>query len=181
MKLFIILFLLLLDTQAWSKEGKEDVHIRHPLYTRIIELSPTLDSEEAMNLSNSISHWSKVYKVDPLRVVAIVKQESNFRNVNRTTTVLIEGKVVVGISDVGVGQVNVASALHYGIDVARLQVDQDYAVEQTCRLLQTKMLDCSYLGEESWSCYHSKSAKERKIYVDQVNRWYKSPLNKRDD
>lgn len=157
----------------------------HPLYCAILELRPDISTDFAMDFSNYVSKYSRQYKVDPYRVLAIAMQESAIRNIHRKQMVVLineqcddEGvcteytSLASGYTDIGIFQFHALTIQYYGMDILRLRDDIEYATEQHCKLLAIKIKECADLGEEAWSCYHSRSPKYRVKYVTDVNRYY---------
>jgi hypothetical protein len=149
---------------------------KNPIYAEIVKLNPKVDKTLAMQLSNSIAKYSKMFGTDPLFSVAIAMQETAFVNKNREGAVMTKtGKLVRGITDVGVFQIHVATIAYLGIDVVRLQTDIDYQAYWHTKILAQKIKVCSgarkkldvKIGNE-WSCYHSFTPSKRQVYLKDV-------------
>lgn len=137
---------------------------KHRVYCAIKTLQPKLDTTFAMELSNYIFKYSLRHGTNPYRTVAIIAQESMFRNINTEI-------------DIGIYQININTATAYNIDIYRLQEDLAYATEQHILLLKRKKEYCSELAEEAWTCYHSKTHKHRTAYKIAVDRHYQKIVN----
>lgn len=154
--------------------------IKNPVFCNIVKLQPRINRTFALDLSNSLVKYAKMFGTNPLLSVAIAMQESSLENRNRMGRVLRAGRLVRGITDVGVFQIHVdtiAALRDEGLplDVARLETDVDYQAYwhtlilsrkiRTCRAQRVK-LEVSQ-GEE-WSCYHSFTLERREVYVKDV-------------
>lgn len=147
----------------------------HPIYCRIKELNPKVDSQYAMKLSNHIHKYSRMYNMDPMISVAIAMQESAFRNVNRKGTIKLKnGTTVSGVTDVGVFQINIANIDHYKIDYFRLQHDLKYQTYWHYQILREMIRICKAhklaKGRE-FSCYHSTTRYHRQQYFRLIKRY----------
>lgn len=133
-------------------------------------------------MSVYITRYAKQFRVDPNVSVAIAMQESSLENKNRMGTLLRGGKLVYGITDVGVFQIHIDTIAHLNdegatIDLQRLETDVEYQTYWHMRILQTKIRTCKSertklqvsAGAE-WSCYHSFTLAKRKIYLKDVSK-----------
>lgn len=163
---------------------------KNPIYCAIMSIHPKVEHSWAMILSNYIHKYSRKYTTDPLRTVAIIAQESMFRNVHRKHTVLelveecdeagecIEYlRKVRGYTDIGLYQFHAATIEAYGMDALRLRDDIEYATERHCFLLSVKLRECADLGDSAWTCYHSRTPLYREKYERMVNRYYERITN----
>jgi hypothetical protein len=177
MKKIIITIGLLFSFSAQAKINCDGT-TKHPLFCEIKRQQPSVEDGFAMELSNLINKYSKIYKVDPYRSIAIIKQESGFIKPVRTQDVLIKindkYEIVEGITDLSIFQFNISTIKNYKLDFERLQTDLEYATQQHFKLLKEKINTCSNLGNDAWSCYHSINDAARLEYVKLVNRWYKN-------
>jgi len=155
----------------------------HPIYCAITGIQPAVDKEFAMQLSDLIYKYSKRYNTDPIITVGIIAQESMFRNIHRKQDIVLYGeecdddgkcveytKLATGYTDIGLYQFHARTIQAYSMDALRLRDDLEYATQQHCYLLSVKLKECSALGKEAWSCYHSATPKYREKYVRMVNR-----------
>lgn len=79
------------------------------------------------------------------------------------------------LADLSIWQFQPYTAIEYGMDLARLQNDLDYATQQHFRLMRIKYdyPSCNRKWPKSkWACYHSMTEKHHLQYVEDVNRWY---------
>jgi hypothetical protein len=74
---YLAIILLLLVSSA-DVEARPDCG-RHPIFCKIVELRPSIDKAFAMEASNYIHASSKHYGTDPMESVAIIHQESSWR------------------------------------------------------------------------------------------------------
>lgn len=179
MKAIIAALALTASYTAYAKDCNT-----HKVYCRILKLTPKIDKDRAMKLSNLIYREAKKYDIDPMISVAILKQENRFRDVHtyETSRDVIEECYETScvkrvnelheVVDIGVAQINVKTAVYNGFDLDRLYShDLEYAIECHMFLLNKKMKLCKELGEEAWSCYHSKTPQFRTKYVEMVSRF----------
>jgi len=178
--LFFGLALFMLPTAASAKTYCE----RNPIYCKIMELQPRMNKSEAMKLSNLIAKAAKKHGVDPMVSVAILNQENNFRDKHTwqitkkiknkcgedsCTQTITETKEVF---DMTIAQINVKTAADYNFDLVRLfEHDTEYAIDCHFTILKDKIRMCADLGDEAWSCYHSKTPVYREKYVELVSRY----------
>jgi hypothetical protein len=131
---------------------------KDPIYSAILTINPKVDKELAMELSNYLSRYSKKYGTNPYRSVAIIAQESMFRNVSTDI-------------DIGIFQFNLYTIKAYKIDKLRLEFDLEYATHEHIKLLAKKKEYCKD-KTDSWACYHSSIERHRQTYIGLVNRYY---------
>jgi len=173
-----LLFLPFILGLSFNVEAKVDCN-RHPIYCQMVKLKPSINRTFAMELSNYIYKYSRKYGTDPMISVAIAMQESSLTNIDRKGA-LIEtksGKLVKGVTDVGVFQIHVGTIQNYkkqlgwNIDLQRLRTDVEYQTVWHIKILKRKIRICSrykyrkrYSIEKGneWSCYHSFTTWERK-------------------
>lgn len=187
MKLITLLSLVFLTFPAYAKPNCDN-NTTHPVYCHIIDLKPSIDTTFAMQLSNYISKYSKIYKTDPHRTVAIAMQENSFRNTspnkefltktticqhNNPQQCVDQYSIAEGIQDIGLYQLNIGTIKGFNFDPIRVMNDLEYATECHFKILKNKMNKCSHLKEDSWTCYHSTTEKFRLKYKEMVNPYYK--------
>jgi hypothetical protein len=149
---------------------------KNPVYCKILALSPKVNKAFAAQLSNLILKYSKIYHTNPMHSVAIAMQESGFENKNRMGVVMdSHGRLVHGVTDVGVFQIHVATIAYLGIDVKRLARDVEYQTMWHTKILASKIKTCTAQGVKlgvtpgsEWACYHSFTPAKRAIYVQDV-------------
>lgn len=152
------------------------------MYCKILKVNPSVSKKLAAELSVYITRYAKKFKFDPALSVAIAMQESSLRNVNRMGHVLKDGKIVLGISDVGVFQIHVDTIASFNsagevLDAKRLETDLEYQTYWHARILSEKISTCKkaraklQVGKgNEWSCYHSFTQSKRKVYLKDVTR-----------
>jgi len=164
------LFLLVLSTQALAI----DCEI-HKVFCKIKELRPNMGDKEAMDLSNLIYKESKDQGGDPLLAVAIAMQETSLKDKSRTQMVIKFGpddswRVEEGVTDVCMFQFHVRTIIYYKMDPVKLRDDAEYCVHWHFKLMNIKKKACRDLGDEAWTCYHSRTKVLRKHYKKLVER-----------
>ena len=148
---------------------------KHPIYSQILKIKPTINKKYAMHLSNVMHKMSKKYNQDPLISVAIAMQESSMRNINRKQRIVIYTKdgyeIKRGYTDLCLFQIHVDTAIHYGMDLVKLNNNLSYCVEQHFRIMKIKRNACKRLDKDSWTCYHSFTKSLRLQYKKLVERF----------
>jgi hypothetical protein len=154
---------------------------KHPIYCKIKSLKPKMSYKRAMHLSNLMYKFARKHKVkNILRSVAIAMQETTLRNINRRQTVIVfyfengieKFKYVKGSSDIGTFQFHADTIRLYNMDAVKLKNNLAYSVDQHFMLMKKKLKYCKHLGADAWTCYHSRTAKFRKRYKEDVERYY---------
>ena len=179
MKYLVVLMLLGFSVNAHAANCKT-----HRIYCKIVKLQPRINKAKAMKISNIIYTKAKSIGIDPMISVAILNQENRFRDVN---TYQIDRKVVEKcdkkmctkvitevhrVADMGIAQINIKTAVDYGFDIKRLyDHDLEYALEVHFAILKSKIKMCKSLGNDAWSCYHSKTQEHRLKYIKMVSRY----------
>ena len=175
---YIILFFILFSTSAAAAAAAPDC-TQHPIYCKIVEINPSIDRGFAMELSNIIYRAAILYKIDPMISVAIAAQESGIRNTHRTGVGIPpwcmyaqnDCGIVTSITDIGIFQIHVNTAKSYKLSMFRLFNDIEYQVHSHMKILKQKLKLCAHLGDEAYSCYHSKTPKYRKAYVKLIRKY----------
>lgn len=184
----LLLLLLIIPTEAFSKT-KQGINCNiHRLYCTIIELQPLADREFAMELSNQIHRQARKHGIDPYISVAIAMQEGSLIQQNREVTEPVKVKEVCDeykrctttvktvkyISDFSVFQFHINTVKRLEIDIDRLETDIEYMVEQHMMFLKKKINICSDIfPETAWACWHSATPKRHKDYVQKVMKYYR--------
>lgn len=154
----IILLILLFSINCYTLDN-------HPIYTAIKILRPSIDNDFAITLSNHIHNNIYLKGLDPYLAVSIAMQEST-----------ISHKVVSKngqINDIGIFQINVRTAKAYRLDISKmLDNDLKYITKAYTIIMKDKINKCRNLGQEAWSCYHSRTNKHRARYIKHVMRYY---------
>jgi hypothetical protein len=178
MRVFIGLLLFSLAGNAYSIPCN-----KHPIYCKIKQLRPKMPNQQAMQLSNIFHINAKKYNGDPILAVAIAMQETGLRSKQRHQKVIQFAteclkdqcnetwQVIQGVSDVCMFQIHIGTILNYKINPVKLKNDLNYCVSWHFKLMKEKRKLCSSLGNASWSCYHSKTERIRKIYFKLVSEY----------
>ena len=177
MKVLIMLFLLSPFIYSINCD-------KHPIYCQMKKLLPNRNASDTMALSNLFHKYARKYGQDPLLSVAIARQETGLREINRRQNIIKffdkcdktgcyeDYEIVRGYTDICLFQFHVDTIVHEKLNPVRLKNDIDYCVEQHFKLLKKKRRLCKHLGEDSWTCYHSKSKKLREFYKSLVMEYY---------
>lgn len=147
------------------------------VYAKLEQHRPDVDRLTLTRIAQTFSKYAKKYEQDPVLSVAIGMQETGLRQVNKTKNIIvfnpdgITWRVERGVTDVCMFQFHVDTIVDKGIDPIKLKDNLDYCVEQHFKLMKLKRTLCSDLGEDSWTCYHSKNQKLREVYKKLVARY----------
>jgi hypothetical protein len=141
-----------------------------------MKLNPKTNPEFAGKLSSYIMKYSKQFGTDWRHSVAIAMQESAFENKNRYGTVMTKkGRLISGVTDVGVFQIHVRTIAAFGINPSRLERDVEYQTYWHTKILAQKVKTCSknrksmeVKSGNEWSCYHSFTYEKRQVYLADV-------------
>jgi len=179
MKYFVIMMLLSFSASAYAVNCKV-----HKVYCKIVKLQPRIDKARAMEISNLVYHNAKKLGINPMISLAILNQENRFRDVNtyhisRDVKEVCNGKSCIKtivekhtVADMGIAQINIRTAVDYGFDIQRLyDHDLKYALDCHFAILKSKISMCKKLGNDAWSCYHSKTPEYRLRYIELVSRY----------
>ena len=184
--LIMISFAIAIWTNADIAWGKVNCNI-HKTYCAIVKLKPKINKTFAMKLSNEIYKASKLYKLDPYRLVAIARQESYFKMSARNkhtkshkTITCNEWEVCTNVvtttvttSDFGLFQFHISTMRTHDLDITKVMTDMPFTVNFAAKLLAHKMKICEKLWPNtSWACYNSANPEAHQAYVKAVNRWY---------
>jgi hypothetical protein len=113
---------------------------------------------------------------DPALSVAIIMQESAFQDVHTEFAGIdtLTARPAHVVKDLGIAQLNWGTVLEFRCDARKLlDHDLDEAIRCHSLVLHAKLILCSDLGRDAWSCYNSKSAVPRREYARAVRRWLK--------
>lgn len=155
----------------------------HKVYCKIIKLQPRIDKEYAMKVSNFIYVYAKANNVSPFISVAIINQESSFRELHTyhttnetksscdTTSCHVITTKQKTVADMTLVQINIRTAIANNFDIERLfSHDLEYAIKCHFKILVKKMKMCAHL-DHAWACYHSKTPKFKDKYIKMVSRF----------
>ena len=170
----LILFTLFLTTNSYAINCNI-----HKIYCAIKKLKPSIKHEVAKPLSDYLYIYSKKYNLDPMISVSIAMQESSFRNIvvtHRGVSIKdIDGPVQTIVTDIGIFQINAATAKHFKLHISSIKHDLEYAVAAHFKILSHKQKVCkakfNLPDNEAWGCYHSYTKKQRLKYIRLVNRY----------
>ena len=133
----------------------------------------------ALKISDQFLTVSRKYKIPPLLLVSIAKQESNFRldvvrKVNGLS--LVEGaykESTVG-SDFCMMQINVYNIKRLHFDAGRLITDSGYCIDSGAQILNSFRKGKTHTPPGWWSRYNASSEFHRQIYQKYVlKHWRK--------
>jgi hypothetical protein len=124
-----------------------------------LQLQPALSPEVARHLAIELATQAEEGE-DPRLSLAIAMQESSL--LGRQTE-----------EDRGLFQIHVGTARAFGIDLEKLDGLRNLRKQVKAHLLvlRTKRAECARLGEESWTCYHSRTPHFRLAYRHATCRW----------
>ena len=176
-----------IDADAGRRRESARFLARNPIYHHIVTVRPSIPKAFAMRLSNLLHKYSRKYRTDAHLSIAIARQESGIRNINRYEWAVTKNSAgylvrTKNISDIGIFQFHVNTIAHRKLDPELLQVDLEYQVKEHVRLLRDKIRICKNRKtarkfriprNEAWSCYHSATPSHRKTYVRLVSRFFK--------
>lgn len=150
---------------------------QNPVYCTLAKNRPDMDRLTLQRIATLFNQFAHKYGQDPVISVAIGMQETGLKQINRKKNIIvfnpngITWKVERGVTDVCMFQFHVDTIVDQGIDPIMLKNDVAYCVEQHFRLMKIKRGMCSNLGDDSWTCYHSKTPKYREVYKKLVARY----------
>lgn len=139
---------------------------KHTIYCSILEINPR--AKDAMRLSNYLYTYSKKYQTDPLLSVAIIAQESMFRN-------------IVSGDDWGLYQFHIQTLEYLNLDKFKLLTNLKYATKSHIKLLRRKIRKCTGKFKNPWVCYHSATPVHAKKYEQKVLKYYNRIKEKNDE
>jgi len=193
--LIVFLVLFILDSNSASAA--------HPIYRRLLELQPSLDKKLAMSISDEIYKCHKRIGVDKFIMTAIYNQESSINYkaknclkgilhksaldeimsiINKNAVTLDEQKLRDDLThipfkvcfDLGIGQINVNTALRYKqcTDLKRLITDYKYNISCSCKVLEGFKKRFGHKDKLWWTRYNANNPVKREIYRQLVIRYY---------
>lgn len=138
----------------------------------IAQVAPHLSALKVKRYAKIIDRETKKHGLDPRIVVAIIRQESGFRQVStkRLTIDRLHGFVEEWF-DIGITQINLGTALSYKLDIERLLVDDEYQIVAGVKILADKVKMCAHLQDAAFTCYHSTTEQHRITYEQHVRRY----------
>jgi len=189
-KNIILVMFLIIAASFFAAEGADCE--KHPIFCHIKRVKPSMGYKEAMNMSNLIYKYARKYKNNnPILSVAITMQETRLRRIDRKQTIIVficRGELVKekskykclgeeravyveGYSDISLFQFHAVTIRREGLDPVRLKNNLEYAIEQHFKLMKKKLKICKHLGDEAWTCYHSRTPRLRKRYKEDVEKY----------
>jgi len=207
--IFIVLLIALTDCEARSTLSEE----KHPVYHRLILLQPKLDKKLALSISDEIYKCHKRIGLDKYLITAIYNQESsmNYKAKNCLKGILEKGAMDEIISiiktnsgilvdemklrsdlsniplkvcfDLGIGQINVNTALRYPqcADLKRLSTDYKYNIACSCKILEGFKSSLAHKDDLWWTKYNANNPIKREIYRQLVMRYYPRDNSEEDN
>ena len=97
-------------------------------YIRVV--APQVRAPRAHILARAITWVSRHFGVEPLLLVAIVRQESNFRPATKSCYIVARNRASYPTCDYGITQVNQVWVDKWGLEPERLVEDDAYALFQ---------------------------------------------------
>lgn len=131
------------------------------VYNHILKNKPNLDPVYADRLAWAIYSTSNKYKLNPLKVSAILRQECRYllKCINDTS------------KDYGIGQINHKTIKAFNFDKNRLLVDLDYSVEAAVIVLADFKRMYGRKEVDYWTRYNASNPQKREVYKQLVVRF----------
>lgn len=135
----------------------------------IHSLHPELSPKRTTALGKHIERWAAQYDVDPKLLVAILKQESDFRPGLLSCYVVHRYKACFVSCDYGVAQINALWIKKWRLDAQRLRYDDGYNIGVAARILA--MLQREYAADEPdwYGRYHSGTPSKKALYLSRLD------------
>lgn len=130
---------------------------KNKVYCNILKINPKVDKDNAYKLSNYLYKYAQKHTVDTDIAVAIIAQESMFRDIDTD-------------KDSGIFQFNQGTIAAYKLDKLRLKFDLEYATEEFIKMINRKSSYCQD-KEYPWGCYHSSTEVYYNKYIVNVTRY----------
>lgn len=170
-----VLFLLLISQ---CSNAKADTACgQNPIYCSLAKNRPDMDRLTLRRIADLFHKYASKYNQDPITSVAIGMQETGLKQRNRHHNIIvfnpdgITWRIERGVTDVCMFQFHVDTIVDMAIDPIKLKDNIDYCIEQHFKLMSIKRKLCSDLGDDSWTCYHSKNPRLRQTYKKLVARY----------
>ena len=150
-----------LPTSAGKAMTKVYVKPHSKVYKHIIKNQPYIDLGYAERLSKAIYSFSNKYKVNPLKVSAILAQECMYRL----------KCINDGSKDYGIGQINIRTIRVFKLDKKKLLTDLEYSVESSVIVLADFKRMYGHKEQDYWTRYNSSRPSKRQVYKQLVARY----------
>jgi hypothetical protein len=171
----VLMFTLMLHCAEAKAQSSCD---KGSVYCALTKNRPDMDRLTLRRIADLFIKYSRKYDQDPITSVAIGMQETGLRQRNRHHNIIvfnpdgITWRVERGVTDVCMFQFHVDTIVDMNIDPIKLKDNIDYCIEQHFKLMSVKRKICSDIGEDSWTCYHSKNPRLRETYKKLVARYF---------
>jgi hypothetical protein len=167
----LILFLIINLSLIFNTIAETNINT----YSTILRLNPRVNKTFAKKVSREINKYSKRYGLDPYLMVAIITQESRFNMGAKNCTVGLNGRQEEDriCYDFGLIQLNYTNIKNMEIDLDRLMIDSNYAVEIMAKMIHDNKR--RYGKKESrtyWTRYNASNKFQRFLYQRLVCRYY---------
>lgn len=171
------IILILLSTFFCIDLKAKSLCEQNKVYCTLAKNRPDMDRLTLQRIANLFHKFAEKYDQDPVISVAIGMQETGLKQIDRKKNIIVfspdglSWKIERGVTDVCMFQFHVDTIVDQGIDPLMLKNNISYCIEQHFRLMRIKRNLCSDLGDDSWTCYHSKTPKHRQEYKKLVARY----------
>ncbi len=160
-----MIFYIKIITLIFSFQVKADTMYKdctvNPIYCQIIQNSPKIDQNYALELAQIINSVAIELNLKPYRLAAILKQESNYKldAVNHKS------------KDYGIAQINHKTIQAYNFNKELLLTDLQYSIKAGAIVLSDFKRMYSHKEEFWWSRYNSSNPVKREQYKQFVLRY----------
>lgn len=153
---------IILFIPGYLSEAKpQPIKFNPAIYHQILKNNPDIKHNYAKYLSKVISDVAKAYRLDPLKLTAILAQESMYQ----------ASAVNTHSNDYGIGQINHHTAKHYGFDLKKLTHDVEYSVKASAIVLKDFQKKYGKREKDYWTRYNSSDPEKRQEYKQLVARY----------
>jgi len=179
MRFLILTLMLLISLESYGYS-----FAKNPIYHAIKILNKKIDKEKAMEYSNIIAKYSRLYSLDPFLLVSIARQESHI--VLNTSAGHLEEEVILQedgefvkrfiVTDMCMMQIHRSNVLRLKLDPNRLLTSADYCIHEGAKILQ----GFKYLIKTDsrwWSRYNASILERRREYEEFILKHYKKIMD----
>lgn len=159
---YLICLLFFLPVKLAS-DRIQPIRYNKPVYAQIVKNNPNINKLYAKELSVMIAKVATSYKIDPIRLAAILAQESMYK----------VGAINKKSKDYGIAQIHHATAVAYGFDINKLKTNPHYCIEAAAIILKDIKQKYGKREKDYWTRYHSYTPEKRKEYKLLVARYMK--------